>query len=513
VLIPLQELLVLPAFARAAPLVLSGEPDQCHVRWVHSSEVFEMGPLLSGGELLLTTGLGLRGVPPRALADYVEALADAGLAALAIELGRTFSEIPTSIVESARRRRLTLLAFREIVPFEAMVQSFHELVLDRRVPELRVADSLWQQLIEASLESPGIHPVLHKVTELVSGSAFVVSSDERIIAAAPQGAPSPAASAENSRTVESGGVALGRLVVDAPHYEFLAAVLDRASKVLALELRRTLAVSGEGDTALLRDIVAHQVPSAEELRSRCELAGLALEPGRPLLALAVAGDRKLSTELVRTAVARAGRACLGACLTGVLDGDVVLVSRAPSGPEPRVRELIEQLSAQAAASTERAGGQPVLPVAVSSAVSEVTELHRAICQAQEVATLARRLGMRRRAVLARDVGTYRLLARLGDEPELNEFLRDQLGPLLDHDAHHSTDLVRTLDSYLRNGLAKSETAGDLGIRRQTLYNRLERIEAVLARRALSDHDARHALALALQIWRLRTGLDPSGPAS
>jgi purine catabolism regulator len=83
--------------------------------------------------------------------------------------------------------------------------------------------------------------------------------------------------------------------------------------------------------------------------------------------------------------------------------------------------------------------------------------------------------------------------------------------LLDHDAHHGTDLVHTLDSYLRHGLAKSETAADLGIRRQTLYNRLDRIDAVLARRALADHDARSALALALQVWRLRTGLDPSGP--
>jgi purine catabolism regulator len=469
-----------------------------------------MAPLLSGGELLLTTGLGLKGIPPRALAGYVEALADAGLSALAIELGRTFSEIPASMLEASRRRKLVLIALQEIVPFEDMVYAFHELVLDRRVPELKVADDLWQQLVDAASDSPGIHTILHKVAELVDGAAFVVSADGRLVAAVPADASAPEAGTANSRPMEAGGVELGRLVVEAPEQARVSAVLDRASRLLALELRRTSAPSGEGDTALLRDIVGQRALSTDELRSRCELAGLPVEPGRPLIALATAGDRRMSTELVRSIVARAGRAVLGACLTGTLDEDVVLVARAPVGEEAGLRDRLERLSAQVSASTERAGGQPIVAMTASSPVRDVADLHRAISQAQEVAAIARRLGLRRRAVLARDFGTYRLIARLGNEPELGEFLRDQLGPLLDHDAHHGTELVHTLDSYLRHGLAKSETAADLGIRRQTLYNRLDRIDAVLARRALADHEARSALALALQVWRLRTGLDPSG---
>ena len=60
-LVPLSDVLALPEVAAASPVVLVGDPDRTLIRWVHSSEVFEMGPLLRGGEFLLTTGLGLRG--------------------------------------------------------------------------------------------------------------------------------------------------------------------------------------------------------------------------------------------------------------------------------------------------------------------------------------------------------------------------------------------------------------------------------------------------------------------
>ena len=103
-LIPLPEVLGLPSFRAAGAQVLAGDPDPVLVRWVHSSEVFEMGALLAGGEVLLTTGLGLHGRTSEHLSAYVEQLADAGLAALALELGRTFFEVPAPILDAARRR-------------------------------------------------------------------------------------------------------------------------------------------------------------------------------------------------------------------------------------------------------------------------------------------------------------------------------------------------------------------------------------------------------------------------
>ena len=108
-LIPLSDVLALPSFRAAGAQVLAGRPEGVLVRWVHSSEVFEMGGLLAGGEVLLTTGLGLHGRTSEHLTAYVEQLADAGLAALALELGRTFFEVPAAILEAAGRRQLVVL--------------------------------------------------------------------------------------------------------------------------------------------------------------------------------------------------------------------------------------------------------------------------------------------------------------------------------------------------------------------------------------------------------------------
>jgi Purine catabolism regulatory protein-like family. len=93
----LAQFLALPAVRDAAPeeAVAPASPDP-PVRWVHSSEIYEIGPLLSAGDLLLTTGLGLAGVDAGARRHWVRELAGRGVTAVAVELGRSLPELPGS---------------------------------------------------------------------------------------------------------------------------------------------------------------------------------------------------------------------------------------------------------------------------------------------------------------------------------------------------------------------------------------------------------------------------------
>src|SRR3954470_9089936 len=97
----LREVLALDALQRAAPemLVGAGLLDR-PVRWVHTSELAEAAYLLRGGELLLTTGLGITGRGAVGEAAYVAALAERGVAALALELGWTFPEAPRALIDA-----------------------------------------------------------------------------------------------------------------------------------------------------------------------------------------------------------------------------------------------------------------------------------------------------------------------------------------------------------------------------------------------------------------------------
>src|SRR3954453_13031214 len=128
----LAEVLALDVFRRAGPEVVVGEGllDR-PVRWVHTSELAEAAYLLRGGELLLTTGLGITGRGAVGEAAYVAALADRGVAALALELGWTFPEAPRALIRACREHRLPLVVLREIVPFVEMTEQVQAAILER----------------------------------------------------------------------------------------------------------------------------------------------------------------------------------------------------------------------------------------------------------------------------------------------------------------------------------------------------------------------------------------------
>ncbi len=89
------------------------------------------------------------------------------------------------------------------------------------------------------------------------------------------------------------------------------------------------------------------------------------------------------------------------------------------------------------------------------------------------------------------VTTSRKSARFADatmfsvlrDPEEARIVVDRvLGKLIDYDATHSSDMVTTLDTYLRCQRSWLQTAAELGIHRQTVVYRIQRIEEITGRR-------------------------------
>lgn len=510
--VTLSELLLLPPVASAAPEVLTGDPVSCMVRWVHSSEVAEMGPLLRGGELLLTTGLGQRASTDADQERYIDALADAGLAALALELGRSFSVPPSAMVQAAMRRDITFIVLHEVMPFETIIEAFHELLLDRQLGSLRLGDAIWRQLLEVIVGGGGLQGFVALTAKLTGAPACLLARDGRIVAASQIGADVPPERHRSAEDVIIAGVRWGSIVVAGPRSAAIDSVLERAAALVSLELSRS------GDprnrpshaTALLRDIVENRLPSVSEMRARCEVVGFPSQRGRPLIGIAIAADRRTPRQPLLAGAERACRNTFGTCMVGELQDDIIAITRAPGDEDPKqLRIRLERLTTQLTESIERTSGHSVIAVGAGALADDFDDLPKSIEQAQEAVDVARRLGAHHATLLSRDVGVYRLLAHLQGRPELSDFISEQLGPLLDYDTLHNTNLVRTLDVYLSHALSKTAAARVLGVRRQTLYDRLTRIEQILGTVALTDHQHRDALSLALRAWRLRTGLDPA----
>ncbi len=93
-----------------------------------------------------------------------------------------------------------------------------------------------------------------------------------------------------------------------------------------------------------------------------------------------------------------------------------------------------------------------------------------------------------------------LLWRLREHPDLAAFVDRAIGPLRAHDAASRPPLLPTLETYLAHAGRKAETARELHLNRQTLYNRLARISELLGT-DLDDPETVLSLSLALRARR------------
>ncbi|HEV7527673.1 MAG TPA: helix-turn-helix domain-containing protein, partial [Solirubrobacteraceae bacterium] len=82
---------------------------------------------------------------------------------------------------------------------------------------------------------------------------------------------------------------------------------------------------------------------------------------------------------------------------------------------------------------------------------------------------------------------------------LEAFVDQRLAPLIEHDANRKSKLLPTLFVYCELWGRKAETARALHLERQSLYHRLERIEALLGE-DLSDNDTLLELHIALRAY-------------
>jgi PucR family transcriptional regulator, purine catabolism regulatory protein len=95
---------------------------------------------------------------------------------------------------------------------------------------------------------------------------------------------------------------------------------------------------------------------------------------------------------------------------------------------------------------------------------------------------------------------------LGAAPGSEAFVRAVLGALLDYDARHNGDLVRTVEVLADCGWSASRAARRLFLLRNSVLYRRARIEEILGR-SLDDPEERLLLDVAVRLHRRATRPD------
>ncbi|MDP5182964.1 PucR family transcriptional regulator [Blastococcus sp. BMG 814] len=508
------EVLDLPSVAAGRPLTTASPAALARpVRWVHVSEVPDIGSLLSGGELLLTTGIALPD-DPAVLARYVDELADVGASALVVELGRRYTALPAALLRAARRRDLPLVALQRPVRFVDVTQAVHSHIVEAQFAQLQRSDTVHAAFTALTVAGASPADVLARVAELAGCPVVLENRAHQVILDEPAGVPRTvlldgwetrsrrAAWTGTTGTGPEGwlvtpvmarGETWGRLVAvtDGTDMAYRTVVLERGATALAvgrLLERDRETLERHAHRSLLSDIVEQRWAFPAEIASRVTAAGLPVA-GRSLVAAVVhwpdapargtvAGESPAARALERDraeGVGLAARLCrLPALVGSVGHGEVGILAALDGVTGANLEQTLHRL-ADALRAQPLAGARPL--IGVGSVVPGLAEARRSFQEASQAAQAA--VGDPRGLPFYRlvDVRLRGLLHLLREDPRLQAFVERELAPLLT--AHDADALLAALQALLARGGNKTAAAAAAHLSRPAFYARLARAERLL----------------------------------
>ncbi|MGW3620252.1 PucR family transcriptional regulator [Micromonospora arida] len=496
-----REVLALDPVRHGAPRVVAGDEGLDRpVRWVHVAEVPDIATLLGGGELVLTTGIGLPG-DDAGLRAFIGDLADVGVSGLVVELGRRYvSGVPRVMAAAAERRGLPLVELRRATPFVRITEAVHALIVDAQLTELRATEEIHQRFNDLSVEGADATEVIRQAAELSGCPVVLENLSRQVLGYDPAGESAELLLdgwEQHSRrirpagrtaydpdsgwlvtTVGARGQDWGRLLLrwpasgDVPSARAvepnagsptrLTILIERAASTLALG--RLIRRDAEGlerqiHRTLLTALLDHSRP-VDEVGLRAKALGVVLDR-RHLVGVMVrhraddpageigpeAGQARLRD--LSEAVGQALREAKLTALTSAVDDNSVgaLLALPDAAAEDRAlsafasalrRVRLDAGTGRATSGVDpfRGGGPGAVIVAAGSGVSSPREARRSLVEARQIAEAARR--DRRDLPIFRlpHVGLAGLLHLLRDEPRLQTFVERELGALLEYDARH-----------------------------------------------------------------------------
>ena len=504
------------------------------VRWVHISELLDPTPWLSGGELLLTTGMQLDTAARQR--EFLARLADHHLAGLGFGTGFRHDRIPAPLLELAAEREFPVFEVPYEMPFIAITEAaftrlvneqyavlrqvlaaeerLERIVLSERGLEAFAAalaalieatvvvfdgrgDSLVQRAFRRPLEPAVLATIREQVRERAlrrEAESFVArgegGSGGLVLPVGADGAPRPGPSGP-ARAPEAWLIA----VKDAgPLSDFDRLTLQQAVTIVAHERLRSRVV-GDTERRLAGDVFAAVLRgelAGPELARRLEPFGLA--------------DRVATIVAERAPKSGRGSAApVEAALSAALRDEAALGLVASTGsltcalvPGMADDELFA-LAGRVGAALSSDLGAP-LPVGAGRAVAGADarrSFHEARCAIEALALGVASSsgsdgvngsGPPQPVATYKDLGSFQLLLSLQGGDALRLFCDSVLNPIELSEGRYGGELMRSLEAFIEENGQWERAARRLYCHRHTLRYRIRRVEELTGRNLGSARD-------------------------
>ena len=506
-------------------------PEALHreIRIVHVSEVVDPTPWLTGGELLLVTGL--RFDPGTDLRAYVRRLAEAGLSGIGFGVGFGFDDVPAAMRAEADSAGIPLLRVPVDTPYVAISEAVASVISADRYEAIGRALAAQQDLTRAALGSGTAF--VQELARHLGGWVAQTTVDGEVVHAWPPSAAERVAELlpDLSRARELGGLSSASIVTPGTSTVVQPLTLDGTPRGFLLAgLERSL---GAYERSVLTSAISLLTLELERARRLAD--GVHRQRARVLESVLTAGaiSAEARQQLVSWGLADADvRVCV--LLGAPDDGAGGIAATTPEDPAEQPIAVHEEVLLLVAGSESAAAVTPLTTAAGPALVIAFTEDDRLLGSLERIASRepGRALGVGdalpladllrnhraalHAAVLGRSDGravtrftdfpALQMLLRSTEPSALRGFVQQTLGPLAEERAgEREQQLRRTLEVFLGANGRWIETAQQLGVHRHTLRSRIDRIAEITGRHPDQAYD-RMELWLALLIER-SIGLD------
>lgn len=515
-------------------------------------------PWLRGGELILTTLYNLRG-DRRGQVEVVHSCAKGGAAALAIHPFRDGSQVCDEVIEAADAHKLPLLLIPGSLPYAAVIASVLGTILNRQSYILKRSEEINRELTRLILQGSGVNAIASAIARLIRQPVLITNDVLEPIAT---GTASVAHRAFLQRCMQSPdylnavallrsrqlstqlsatsefvtfkvqvwGRVVNQVVVQASvgqdvygyimtwetgrameELDFVA--LNHAATALALEMVKARAMA-ETENRLksdfLSELFSDRFHSEKELLRRGRLMGMDLARKHAILIARLelsedpAANHGLPTADPRLH-ALVQRAVDGVCPRSLVvsRGDtVVILLHFERPPEPDVAREKGREAARAVQTVLAAEFPGVqVSIGIGEGCRSPLDLGRSYREALRALDVGARLFGKGKVVAVQDLGVLDMLGAI-DARAVGDYVRRVLQPLLEYDARHDADLLRTLEVYLDEQESLVAAARRLYVHPNTVRYRIEKIRELLKVDLFASPEQRLTVHLALKCRHL-----------
>lgn len=472
--------------------VLAGEPEVVAgagqldrpVRWVHVAEAPDVGVMLTGGEMVLTTGVLLAGDEDKQ-AEYIRSLHRAEAAAVVLGLGRAFPTPPEVMRRAAERCGLPMVVLHRPFPFAELTEEVQCRLVRRKFAAVSLSEAVRTALTGLITAGAPLQRLLDEVASHSACPVVVTNLAHRVLATAGERSAvddvlrdweriaRQAGGSEGDGWVRAElggrGERWGQIMLcgyrgDTATGRLLA---DRAAEALVLHrmLGGNSAHTWEEQSAqsLLTDLVSGVVP-ARQLLPRARAAGLPVNR-RTFVPLVVRDVESAQLDRVLRMLGLPG------LVAELADGAVaVLLSLARDQDAPVLTaNFAARVHSEAVGTVVAAADARTAWDDVPAGLREAQHVADAVADSSAALDLPA-------VVRLKDVHLRGLIRLLRDDPQVQSFAERELDGLL---RTSDEDMLSVLRTYLATGRNKSRTAQLHHVSRPALYRRLEAIQTRL----------------------------------